>query len=145
MLTNADSIRSAAVLGSGTMGHGIAQVLAMAGLEGFADRLPRELSGGMRPNTVMPGLCRDWQTASSIFQFWPNFAWILNPNLLVLYWVDPISPTRTRIRWEWLVPDTAEARAASESAEMPLRSWARVTLAQGLITGQRTWRWRRLT
>jgi 3-hydroxybutyryl-CoA dehydrogenase len=32
MLTNADSIRSAAVLGSGTMGHGIAQVLAMAGV-----------------------------------------------------------------------------------------------------------------
>ena len=32
MLTNADSIRTAAVLGSGTMGHGIAQVLAMAGI-----------------------------------------------------------------------------------------------------------------
>lgn len=32
MLTNAASIRSAAVLGSGTMGHGIAQVLAMAGI-----------------------------------------------------------------------------------------------------------------
>jgi 3-hydroxybutyryl-CoA dehydrogenase len=32
MLTNADSIRSAAVLGSGTMGHGIAQVFAMAGI-----------------------------------------------------------------------------------------------------------------
>ena len=32
MHKNADSLNSAAVLGSGTMGHGIAQVLAMAGL-----------------------------------------------------------------------------------------------------------------
>jgi phenylpropionate dioxygenase-like ring-hydroxylating dioxygenase large terminal subunit len=73
----------------------------------------REISGGMRPNTVMPGLDEAWRTASSIFQFWPNFAWILNPNLLVLYWVDPISPVRTRIRWDWMVPDTPEARAAT--------------------------------
>jgi len=32
MLTNAASLKTAAVLGSGTMGHGIAQVFAMAGL-----------------------------------------------------------------------------------------------------------------
>jgi len=32
MLTNAASLKTAAVIGSGTMGHGIAQVLAMAGL-----------------------------------------------------------------------------------------------------------------
>jgi choline monooxygenase len=70
-----------------------------------------ELTGQMRPNTVMPGLSPMWQGASSIFQFWPNFAWILNPNLFVLYLIDPISPTRTRIRWDWMVPDTAEARA----------------------------------
>jgi 3-hydroxybutyryl-CoA dehydrogenase len=33
MTVRADSIRTAAVLGAGTMGHGIAQVLAMAGIE----------------------------------------------------------------------------------------------------------------
>ncbi len=70
-----------------------------------------ERTGGLAPNTVMPGLDAKWTEASSIFQFWPNFAWILNPNLLVLYLIDPISPTRTRIRWDWLVPDTPEARA----------------------------------
>lgn len=68
-----------------------------------------ELNGGLRPGTVMPDLAETWRRGSSIFQFWPNFAWILNPNLLVTYLIDPLGPTRTRIRWDWLVPDTPEA------------------------------------
>jgi phenylpropionate dioxygenase-like ring-hydroxylating dioxygenase large terminal subunit len=68
-----------------------------------------EMNGGMKPGTVMPGLADTWLRGSSIFQFWPNFAWILNPNLLVGYLIDPLGPTRTRIRWDWLVPDTPEA------------------------------------
>lgn len=69
-----------------------------------------ERSGRLPPGTVMPGLASTWLEGSSIFQFWPNFAWILNPNLLITYIVDPLSPTSTRIRWDWLVPDTPEAR-----------------------------------
>lgn len=68
-----------------------------------------ELNGGLKPGTVMPGLGEAWLKGSSIFQFWPNFAWILNPNLLVTYLIDPIGPASTRIRWDWLVPDTPEA------------------------------------
>lgn len=69
-----------------------------------------EMTGSMRPNTVLAGLPQTWQEASSIFSFWPNFAWIHNPNLLILYLIDPISPTKTRIRWDWLVPNTPEAK-----------------------------------
>ena len=69
-----------------------------------------EMTGGLAPGTAMPGTPQTWREASSIFSFWPNFAWILNPNLLVLYLVDPISPTKTRIRWDWLVPNTPEAK-----------------------------------
>jgi phenylpropionate dioxygenase-like ring-hydroxylating dioxygenase large terminal subunit len=58
----------------------------------------------------MPGLADTWLRGSSIFQFWPNFAWILNPNLLIGYLIDPLGPTSTRIRWDWLVPDTPEAQ-----------------------------------
>jgi choline monooxygenase len=84
-----------------------------------------EMTGGLRPGTVMPGLDQQWLKGSSVFQFWPNFAWILNPNLLVLYLIDPISPTRTRIRWDWLVPDTAEARDPA-SLEPLIRLYDRV-------------------
>lgn len=70
----------------------------------------RELRGELPVGTVMPGLAETWLRGSSIFQFWPNFAWILNPNLLVLYQIDPIDATRTRIRWDWMVPDTPQAR-----------------------------------
>jgi choline monooxygenase len=70
----------------------------------------RERTGGLPPGTVMPDLDRTWMEGSSIFQFWPNFAWILNPNLLVTYLIDPIDERTTRIRWDWMVPDTPEAR-----------------------------------
>src|SRR5690606_30877707 len=63
----------------------------------------RERTGGLPPGTVMPDLDQTWMEGSSIFQFWPNFAWILNPNLLVTYIINPIDATHTRIRWDWLV------------------------------------------
>lgn len=68
MLTNAASIRSAAVLGSGTMGHGIAQVLAMAGittrvydiadapLESGRAKLRANLDQGVEKGKVAAGL-----------------------------------------------------------------------------------------
>lgn len=78
----------------------------------------RERTGGLPTGTVMEGMDRTWYEGSSIFQFWPNFAWILNPNLLVTYVIDPIDEHRTRIRWDWMVPDTPEAKAEAHLAPL---------------------------
>ncbi|MEW6268192.1 MAG: aromatic ring-hydroxylating dioxygenase subunit alpha [Thermodesulfobacteriota bacterium] len=78
-----------------------------------------EMTGGMPRATMKADMDERWLRGCSIMSFWPNFAWILNPNLAIIYLVDPQTVTRTRIRWEWLVPDTPEALAEENLA--PLR------------------------
>ncbi|MBE9181795.1 aromatic ring-hydroxylating dioxygenase subunit alpha [Oculatella sp. LEGE 06141] len=43
--------------------------------------------------------------------FFPNFAWIIRPWIAIIYLIDPQGRSRTRIRWDWLVPDTESAKA----------------------------------
>lgn len=42
----------------------------------------------------------------------PNFAWIIRPWIAIIYLIDPQGRSRTRIRWDWLVPNTAIAQSA---------------------------------
>jgi phenylpropionate dioxygenase-like ring-hydroxylating dioxygenase large terminal subunit len=54
----------------------------------------------------------------SVMSFFPNFAWILSPGYALIYLFDPIGPTRTRIRLQWLVPDTEVAKAPENVASL---------------------------
>lgn len=69
-----------------------------------------------KPGTYQLGL-NDYEMAGiSTMSFFPNFAWILSPTCAIIYLIDPQGPTRSRIRWDWLVPDT-EAAVSTENLE----------------------------
>jgi phenylpropionate dioxygenase-like ring-hydroxylating dioxygenase large terminal subunit len=78
---------------------------------------PQDLSGensatyGFKPELIQPNLPQRLMARSSIVSFWPNFAWIACPESIIVYTIDPQSVSRTRIRWEWLVPNTEAARS----------------------------------
>ncbi|MDX2211880.1 MAG: aromatic ring-hydroxylating dioxygenase subunit alpha [Oculatellaceae cyanobacterium bins.114] len=61
------------------------------------------------PDLHMPGLNPDEMKRLAVMSFFPNFAWILSPGYAIIYLIDPQGPTKTRIRWDWLVPNTAIA------------------------------------
>jgi choline monooxygenase len=58
-----------------------------------------------------PGLSPEEMQRVSTMSFFPNFAWIVSPTCAIIYLIDPQGPLRTRVRWDWLVPDTPEARS----------------------------------
>jgi phenylpropionate dioxygenase-like ring-hydroxylating dioxygenase large terminal subunit len=88
---------------------------------------PQDSAGGygFKPEVIQPGLPEPMMASSSILSFWPNFAWIACPESLVVYTIDPQSVSRTRIRWEWFVPDT-EAAQAPENLERLVNLYDRV-------------------
>jgi choline monooxygenase len=77
----------------------------------------------MQPFERGSGLCieglsqeeMDWL---SVMSFFPNFAWILSPGYALIYRFDPIGPTHTRIRLEWLVPNTEAAKSPENVASL---------------------------
>lgn len=74
---------------------------------------PKDSDGNNRfkPELIQAGLPERLMASSSIMSFWPNFAWIACPESIIVYTIDPQSASRTRIRWEWLVPNTAAAQS----------------------------------
>ncbi|WP_193908254.1 aromatic ring-hydroxylating oxygenase subunit alpha [Vasconcelosia minhoensis] len=62
--------------------------------------------------TFQPGLNEKEMTGVSTVSFFPNFAWIIAPNCAIIYLIDPQGPSRTRVRWDWLVPDQPAAKSA---------------------------------
>lgn len=69
------------------------------------DDLPARLD----PELYIHGL-NDYEMAGvSTMSFFPNFAWITSPTCSIIYLVDPQGPKRTRVRWDWLVPNTETA------------------------------------
>jgi len=70
-----------------------------------------EAKEGFKPGLFKDNLSEQLMGGTSVMSFWPNFAWIVCPTVAVIYTVDPLGPKRTRIRWEWLVPNTPEALA----------------------------------
>jgi phenylpropionate dioxygenase-like ring-hydroxylating dioxygenase large terminal subunit len=74
---------------------------------------PQDSAGyyGFKPELIQSGLPDRQMSGSSILSFWPNFAWIACPESIVVYTIDPQAVSKTRIRWEWFVPDTEAARS----------------------------------
>ena len=75
-----------------------------------------DLRSHMLPGLYAEGLSESEQNGKSTISLFPNFAWILRPCIAVIYLIDPQGPQRTRIRWDWLVPDT-EAASSAENIE----------------------------
>lgn len=63
------------------------------------------------PKLTAPNLNEDEREWASIMSFFPNFAWILSPACAIIYTIDPQGVQKTRVRWEWLVPNTPSAKA----------------------------------
>ncbi len=64
----------------------------------------------LRPGFHLEGLSEPELHGKSTVSLFPNFAWILRPYVAIIYLIDPQGPSRTRVRWDWLVPDTETAR-----------------------------------
>jgi choline monooxygenase len=80
---------------------------------------------GFQPEVIQSDLPDRFMAYTSVMSFWPNFAWIACPESIIIYTIDPQSVSRTRIRWEWLVPDTAAAQAP-ENLERLIQLYDRV-------------------
>lgn len=63
------------------------------------------------PDLSIDGLNETERAGVSTMSFFPNFAWILEPNVAIIYLIDPQGVSRTRVRWDWLVPDTEAAKS----------------------------------
>jgi phenylpropionate dioxygenase-like ring-hydroxylating dioxygenase large terminal subunit len=72
-----------------------------------------DLPGNLEPDLYIDGLNDREMAGVSTMSFFPNFAWITSPTCAIIYLVDPQGPKRTRIRWDWLVPNTEAAASAS--------------------------------
>ena len=48
---------------------------------------------------------------ASVMSFFPNFAWIVTPACAIIYTIDPQGVDQTRVRWDWLVPNTEAAKS----------------------------------
>lgn len=88
---------------------------------------PKDAAGrhGFKPELIKAGLPEPLMAGSSIISFWPNFAWIACPESIIVYTIDPQSVSRTRIRWEWFVPDT-EAAQSPKNLERLIELYDRV-------------------
>jgi len=73
------------------------------------DALPSSLD----PNLYQPGLNDEEMAGVSTMSFFPNFAWITSPTCAIIYLVDPQGPLKTRVRWDWLVPNTEAAKSSA--------------------------------
>lgn len=65
-----------------------------------------------QPGTFATGLNAEELGGVWVVTFFPNCAWVVTPNCAIFYLIDPQGPSKTRIRLDWLVPDTEEAKAA---------------------------------
>ena len=78
------------------------------------DALPSSLD----PNLYQPGLNDEEMAGVSTMSFFPNFAWITSPTCAIIYLVDPQGPLKTRVRWDWLVPNTEAAQSSANLAPL---------------------------
>lgn len=63
------------------------------------------------PQLYAPGLSQEEMEWASVMSFFPNFAWIVSPACAIIYLIDPQGALKTRVRWDWLVPDTDAAKS----------------------------------
>ena len=69
------------------------------------------INSSPKPGLNIEGLNAREMNGVSTISFFPNFAWIMGPNVAIIYLIDPQGVSRTRVRWDWLVPNTAAAKA----------------------------------
>lgn len=69
-------------------------------------------------NLLIQGLNESEMGSSSILIMWPNFILVLSPSFVLARTIDPQGLVNTRVRFEWLVPDTAEARSPNNVASV---------------------------
>lgn len=88
---------------------------------------PQDDSGnyGFKPALIQSELPARQMEGTSVMSFWPNFAWIACPESIIVYTIDPQGASKTRIRWEWFVPDT-EAAQSPENLERLVGLYDRV-------------------
>ena len=84
-----------------------------------------EMVHGFKPGIAKGGLPTWLMQGTSIMSFWPNFAWIASPDLIIVYMIDPQGVSRTRVRWDWLIPNTEEAKSA-ENLERIISTYDKV-------------------
>lgn len=70
----------------------------------------------MKPEQYFTGLGEVERNGKSTMSLFPNFAWIIRPWIAIIYLIDPQGVSKTRIRWDWLVPNTEGAKS-SENLE----------------------------
>ncbi len=64
----------------------------------------------MKSERYFEGLGEAEIHGKSTISLFPNFAWIIRPWIAIIYLIDPQGVSRTRIRWDWLVPNTEVAK-----------------------------------
>ena len=69
------------------------------------------INSSPKPGLNIEGLNAREMNGVSTISFFPNFAWIMGPNVAIIYLIDPQGVSRTRVRWDWLVPNTAAAKS----------------------------------
>jgi phenylpropionate dioxygenase-like ring-hydroxylating dioxygenase large terminal subunit len=103
--------------------HLYQQVVAEARHYYYLQRSPLQDEDAHKPYVPGSDLCIDGLTPDqmewlSIMSFFPNFAWILSPGYALTYLFDPQGPTRTRVRLDWLVPNTEAAKSPENLAPL---------------------------
>ncbi|HLO51254.1 MAG TPA: aromatic ring-hydroxylating dioxygenase subunit alpha [Kamptonema sp.] len=82
---------------------------------------------GIEPGTVIEGLPPKLMQGYFWLSFWPNFCLFCLPNLVLVFLIDPISVSKTRVRWTWLVPNTIEAKS-SENVQSLVEEYDNIQL-----------------
>ena len=65
----------------------------------------------LKPGLYFEGLGEAEMRGKSTMSFFPNFAWIIRPWIAIIYLIAPQGVSRTRVRWDWLVPNTEVAKS----------------------------------
>jgi phenylpropionate dioxygenase-like ring-hydroxylating dioxygenase large terminal subunit len=64
---------------------------------------------GFKPELSIAGLNDKEMQGSEITLLYPNFAIVLSPTFVMTRMISPCGVSKTRIRFDWMVPDTIEA------------------------------------
>ena len=59
------------------------------------------INSSPQPGLNIEGLNAREMNGVSTISFFPNFAWIMGPNVAIIYLIDPQGVSRTRVRWDW--------------------------------------------
>lgn len=76
------------------------------------------LKYGFKPGLFIEGLNEKEMQGSAITLLYPNFAIVLSPTFVMARMISPCGISKTRIRFDWMVPNTPEAIAEDNVAEV---------------------------